>query len=285
MSRSVHILATGALHVTVEHDWLVFGLGVGGLTLTLLAVIVALWGPAWRQMRRRPRLALAIERDWAASTIYLTVSNDASRDTAADVEVHVLEAHRPTTNWLPNASFGSQLQPRVGRPLQWSERRGQADTAIPAGFTRRCCFVRMPLPSDRPELRGDPKAHREAYAYQDADVPLHLTGVVLLEVLPDALDISDFWSEFTPTAAPARFIVAVAGANVQTTQYEVRVSFDPRWFGFYEHEIDVWFDIAIVRSGPQLTPDFSDHPSDTAAESPAALRRGMRRIRGSPHRG
>jgi hypothetical protein len=96
----------------VAWDYVTGSVVMLGVALTLAAVLVALFGPTWRERRRRPILSLtgldAAHEYWDSATAVdhsealLLLTAQCGRDTAEDVEIHLsvaappfLEGHQP----------------------------------------------------------------------------------------------------------------------------------------------------------------------------------------------
>jgi len=222
-------------------DWITAIASAFAAVGTVGAVIVALWGPRWRQERKRPKLTLGVECDWKAGMIYLTVTNDKRKDTAIDVELHVIDANRAAGHGPYAPGEMSAHQPKIGRPLAAAESLEiAASQSIPAGFTRRWNFVR----------------HHD-FKKEDTDLSAFLENPsVPLVVLPEEDDLMERW--LWPTlpetdaprrsraqGAPARIRLAVAGSNVPAHDYVVHLGFDPIALGLYEHSTNAWFSVEI----------------------------------------
>ena len=223
-------------------DWITAIASAFAAVGTVGAVIVALWGPRWRQERKRPKLTLGVECDWKAGMIYLTVTNDKRKDTAIDVELHVIDANRAAGHGPYAPGEMSAHQPKIGRPLAATESLDvAASQSIPAGFTRRWNFVR------HNDLKSD--CTDELAAFLDKpSVPLmvlpeedELMKRWLWRTLPD----TDAPRVSRAREAPARIRLAVAGSNVPAHDYVVHFGFDPIALGMYEHSIKAWFYVAI----------------------------------------
>jgi len=125
-----------------------------GVVVTLLAVLVALFGPGWQTKRRRPKVTLRVDPNSGplpvpiniseryARDMRLLIENDPGQDTALDVEVFVTIVGDPGKDdsgfeYFEGVTEAEALvfdNPELGGPLR--------DTStVPAGFSRPVWFA------------------------------------------------------------------------------------------------------------------------------------------------
>jgi hypothetical protein len=128
--------------------WLDYVAAIGtavGAVATFCAVVVALFGPAWREKQKRPQLSLSPETDMTTSIdgssaleARIWIRNALGRDTAEGVEVFV-DAQGPH---IPGA--GTVLV-ATGESLNFDRPRpdeaGRSTATVPAGHSRPVYFA------------------------------------------------------------------------------------------------------------------------------------------------
>jgi hypothetical protein len=145
------MLIASDLHWT---DYGGFWATVGGVAVTLAAVLVALFGQRYNAWRRRPRLSVRADPlsvsyspydSVSEHVMYLSIHNEEGRDTARDVEVFA-DAHAIDMPELRringvNLNFDDALVEGLGR----------STATVPAGYSRRVSFaiVRESLPDTK----------------------------------------------------------------------------------------------------------------------------------------
>jgi hypothetical protein len=218
------------LHVDINRDWLPLTIQAISVLITFLAVIVALFGPAWRAYRRRPLLSLGIEYDRVpmgapVPMVHLTVTNHPRKETATDVEVYVLSMRAPPQNMTRGAHYDFAISPR--RPLRWSEPLDNpASQTVPAGFTRRCDFIRY-IPAQQTGLQAE----------------IVTPEKMELAVIPNGIEFQDFWTSYQHDTRDFAFIrIALAGRNLQTVCYDIRVSYLRERRQMYDGALESYFD-------------------------------------------
>lgn len=240
-------MGTTVYRVAVERDWLPIIIAICAAVATLLAVAVALVGPLLQRRLRRPILTPGVERDWGEGMFYLTVTNASGRDTATDVEVHVVEAHPPLDSQPPSAGASSTLQPKIGRPLAATESLVPSPAqSIPAGFTRRWDFVSHP---------------GFGYNNKEGIEEFKMAPSFPLETLPHPHELSKLWfGSFNPDQpdpyerpqeTAVRIRLAIAGANASAFEVVVLFGFYPSGLDMYGHSINSWFYFDLESDAPR----------------------------------
>lgn len=208
-------------------EWANVIVGAGAAAGTIGAVLVALFGPAWREKRRRPSLQLVVE-DHDVMTLYdaaaagrekpddgpaINVVNATGKDVARDVEVLA-------TVLMPYEEEGEELPiPLVERetllfnsPSRRS--RDEWQTRVPPGFGRRVYFV---LLGARAELFHSFRAVEDVTSREWKDVGQNAA----LAAYPPTRD-NMFW------LADGEYIVEleVTGANFDALSYRGRFAIE-----------------------------------------------------------
>jgi hypothetical protein len=129
---------------TETWDYITGSFGMVGVVLTLAAVLVALFGPAWRAKKRRPKLSLSatdvVHEAWNADMVddltegFLLLEAAKGKDTAEDVEVHVSVAKPLFKGSLPMRVRQSR---RVCFDSFTESEDGEPRSNVPSGFVRR----------------------------------------------------------------------------------------------------------------------------------------------------
>jgi hypothetical protein len=233
--------------VAVERDWLPIVIASVAAGATFLAVVVALLGPVLQRRLRRPILTPGVERDWREGMFYLTVTNASGRDTAIDVEVHVVEARPALDSQPPSAGASSTLQPKIGRPLEATESLEPSPAqSVPGGFTRRWDFVAHP---------------GFGYNKKEGIEEFKTAPSLPLKTLPQPRELSKLWfggferdelagyERSLETAARIR--LAIAATNASAFEVVVLFGFYPSGLGLYDHSIDSWFYFDLESDAPR----------------------------------
>ena len=190
---------------------------------TLAATFVALFGPGWRERRRRPALRL-VAAESETMTLYdaasaggqkpddgplLTIANAKRKDSAVDVEVFV-------TVLTPYEEEGEELPiPIVEREnlLFTSPARRAGDqwrTRVPRGFSRRVYFLLLGAPS---ELSASFREEAGTTSSNCKDIGQH----AVLAAYPPTRD-NMFWL----SDGEYLVIFELTGANFDAQTYEGR---------------------------------------------------------------
>jgi hypothetical protein len=126
-----------------------------GVIVTGFAVLVALFGPSWRHRRTRPFLSVQADPpgmgtavDDGAVVMHLKLHNEASRETARDVEVLVTAYARDGQVLRVIAE-----EENLNFDNPFAEGDGRTTSTVPAGYSRRVSFAVIER-SEQPDDRG-----------------------------------------------------------------------------------------------------------------------------------
>jgi hypothetical protein len=183
----------------------IFWATLGGVVVTLLAVLVALFGHRVQERRKRPRLSLSVDpvsmgveiHSGDAEILSLRIHNEKGRDTAREVEVFVTVFGQDGDIFL---MAGEEVALNWDDPL--GDGGGRSTATVPAGSSRRVSFAVLQ------HLAAVDEQGRADWAYLAVYPPNKVTHATLREGVPYAVTIS------------------VTGANFDALSYRGAVAFE-----------------------------------------------------------
>jgi hypothetical protein len=174
---------------------------VAGVTVTFLAVVVALFGRNWHEWRKKPQLSLRssmgpVQVGLEFGLMELRLWNSNGKDTAKDVEILVTVLapdNRTDTGATPSAAVNDNLD--FDDPLGAGE--GRPTSTVPSGFGRRVPFAAIGIVRDEQDRLTDDWGYVAVYPRRrQALLPRQYKYVAFFIVTGSNFDAIEFRGEF-----------------------------------------------------------------------------------------